>query len=129
MKFTISAAGIMGVLAVILGAFGAHGLKPVITPDALDAYRTGVSYQFFHVFAIIACGILYQITGKKGFLLAAKLFIIGIILFSGSIYLLTTREITGLSGIGFLGPITPLGGLTFIAGWCTVIYSALKSVK
>ncbi len=129
MRFSIITASILGITAVILGAFGAHGLKPVISAESLEAYRTGVSYQFYHTFAILACGILYHITHNKAFLLASKFFLVGIILFSGSIYFLSTRQYTCIEELGFLGPITPLGGLTFIAGWVIILISSLKLNK
>ncbi|MCA0332552.1 MAG: DUF423 domain-containing protein [Bacteroidetes bacterium] len=129
MRFSIITASILGITAVILGAFGAHGLKPVISAESLEAYRTGVSYQFYHTLAILACGILYHISQNKAFLLASKFFLVGIILFSGSIYFLSTRQYTGIEGLGFLGPITPLGGLTFIAGWVIILISSLKLNK
>jgi len=126
MRSTFITASILGVLAVILGAFGAHGLRPLISEDSLESYRTAVSYQFYHVFAMLAAGILFHITHDKKFRYASNAFLAGIILFSGSIYLLSTRTATGLDGISFLGPVTPLGGLFFILGWILMAIGSFK---
>lgn len=98
-------------LAVLLGAFGAHALKKVLSPDMLAVYKTGVEYQFYHSLGLLLIGLIgFQIDSKwlrwSGILLIA-----GIILFSGSLYALS------ISGIKVLGAITPIGGLSFVAGW------------
>ncbi len=98
-------------LAVLLGAFGAHALKKVLSPDMLAIYKTGVEYQFYHALGLLLIGVIgFHIRSK--YLQWAGLFIsIGIIIFSGSLYVLT------LSGIKALGAITPIGGLSFVVGW------------
>lgn len=109
---TILLAGaIFMALAVLLGAFGAHALKKVLSPDMLAIYKTGVEYQFYHALGLLLIGVIgFHIRSK--YLWWAGLFIsIGIIIFSGSLYVLT------LSGIKALGAITPIGGLSFVAGW------------
>lgn len=109
---TILLAGaIFMALAVLLGAFGAHALKKVLSPDMLAIYKTGVEYQFYHALGLLLIGVIgFHIRSK--YLRWAGLFIsIGIIIFSGSLYVLT------LSGIKALGAITPIGGLSFVAGW------------
>lgn len=126
MRSTFITASVLGVLAVILGAFGAHGLRPLIPEDSLESYRTAVSYQFYHVFAMLAAGILFHITQDKKFRYASNAFLAGIIFFSGSIYLLSTRAATGLDGITFLGPVTPLGGTFFILGWILMAIGSFK---
>ncbi|MDP3180280.1 MAG: DUF423 domain-containing protein [Bacteroidota bacterium] len=98
-------------LAVLLGAFGAHALKKVLSPDMLAVYKTGIEYQFYHSLGLLLIGLIgFQIDSKwlrwSGILLIA-----GIILFSGSLYALS------ISGIKVLGAITPIGGLSFVAGW------------
>lgn len=103
-------AAIFGGLAVILGAIGAHILKDILEPDSLESFKTGTTYQLFHAIAIMALP-----TNSK-FLWTARLWIFGILLFSFSIYLLVFDELLGLN-LSFLGPITPLGGLSLIAGW------------
>ena len=109
---TILLAGaIFMALAVLLGAFGAHALKKVLSPDMLAIYKTGVEYQFYHALGLLLIGVIgFHIRSK--YIQWAGLFIsIGIIIFSGSLYVLT------LSGIKALGAITPIGGLSFVAGW------------
>jgi uncharacterized membrane protein YgdD (TMEM256/DUF423 family) len=109
-------------LAVVLGAFGAHALKALVSQDKLQIFETGVRYQFMHAFALIALS-LYgsQNENKRGeqkaIGWAAHFFLIGIFLFSGSLYLLTLLSTSSYPMARFLGPITPLGGLCFILGW------------
>jgi uncharacterized membrane protein YgdD (TMEM256/DUF423 family) len=103
--------------AVILGAFGAHALQSVLSPKAMGWIDTGTSYQTTHALALIACGVLPY----KGAARTAWLFSLGIIVFSGSLYLMA------ITGITMLGAITPLGGLSLIAGWisfCWMVWSA-----
>jgi len=126
MKVQLATAGILGALAVVMGAFGAHGLKPLISPESLETFKTAVNYHFIHVFGMIAAGILYKFNPHKFFRFASQAFLIGIILFSGSLYLLSTRDATGLQNISFLGPITPLGGLFFIVGWICLVMGSSK---
>lgn len=116
-------AAIFGALAVMLGAFGAHGLKTYVDGQQLENWKTGVSYQFYHTFALLALALLgpRDSAGNIAFIT----FTLGIVLFSGSLYLLSTRAVTGLS-VSFLGPVTPLGGLMFIAGWISLFISAYK---
>lgn len=107
-------------LAVSLGAFGAHALKRVLSPDMLAIYKTGVEYQFYHALGLLIIGLIgfhikSKLIGWAGILLAA-----GIILFSGSLYVLA------LTGIKGLGAITPLGGVAFIAGWVCLVMALVK---
>jgi uncharacterized membrane protein YgdD (TMEM256/DUF423 family) len=120
---------ILGALAVILGAFGAHGLAEKLSPEKLETFKLGVSYQYYHVFALLACGILGKsLQSEKLFSIAAICFLIGIFCFSGSLYLLSTRTLSGLDFLTpVLGPMTPIGGLFLIAGWIIMAYSILKS--
>ena len=110
----IRLAAILGALAVILGAFGAHSLERLISPDSLETFETGVRYHFYHTIMIALVAVLLHIREIKIRRTAAWLFAIGILLFSGSIYLLSIREIVNLGS--WLGPITPIGGTLFIAG-------------
>jgi len=112
-------------LAVILGAFGAHGLKSQVTPEQLGIFEKGVTYQFYHSFALLAAGILYSAYPNKVLRAAAPLFTSGILLFSGSLYLMVGLSISGGS-IGGAGIITPIGGLCFIAGWIALLTGVLK---
>ena len=107
----------LGALAVFLGAFGAHGLKDYVGARQLLSYETGVRYQFYHVFALALTGIMYQFIPSKNLLISGKLFICGIIVFSGSLYLMTLLSITHVGKFNWIGAITPIGGVLFIAGW------------
>ncbi len=129
MKKILILSAALGALTVALGAFGAHGLKPLLSETNMEVYKTAVSYQFFHVLAIFGCGILFHLSGNKFFHYAANAFLLGILLFSGSLYLLSTREATGLTSISYLGPITPLGGLCFITGWIMMMTGLIKDKK
>lgn len=117
---------ISGILAVVIGAFGAHSLSEHIPPDSLTSYKTGVSYQFYHTLASIFALLLYINFKIKQFRWASLCFLIGILLFSGSIYLLTTNSMTGIGMRAVLGPMTPIGGLFFIIGWLFVLLAVMK---
>lgn len=103
-------AAIFGGLAVILEALGAHALKDVLTPQALESFKTATTYQLFHAIAIIS------IPSSEKFKWTARFWIVGILLFSFSIYGLALDELAGLN-LSCLGPITPLGGISFVLGW------------
>ena len=113
-------AALLGALSVILGAFAAHGLKDHLAPGLMDVFKTGERYQFYHVFALLATGIIWKERPVTLLLWAARLFVVGIILFSGSLYLLA------LTNNSWLGAITPLGGLSFIVGWLLLFFTLLK---
>lgn len=117
-----------GITAVTLGAFGAHGLKPLLTPDQLNMWEKGVQYQIYHTLAIFMCHLFLRKEYVALIRNAAICFALGILMFSGSLYLLATRELTHIPGI-VLGPITPFGGFFFILGWGLVLVQALKSEK
>lgn len=113
-------------LAVITGAFGAHYLKTMFSAEILGSFETGVRYQFYHALALLLTGILSLHLQSALLRRAAQLFIAGIVLFSGSIYLLCflkSNQVIGLQGIGIL---TPLGGLCFIAGWLMLLLAVWK---
>jgi uncharacterized membrane protein YgdD (TMEM256/DUF423 family) len=114
----VQCAGIAGFIGVGLGAFGAHALKARLSPDMLAVFDTGVRYQMYHVFAILAAAGAWSKWGGKLFVLAGGLFIAGILVFSGSLYLLA------FTGVRALGAITPLGGLAFLAGWLCLAWGA-----
>ncbi|MEO8853922.1 MAG: DUF423 domain-containing protein [Ginsengibacter sp.] len=116
-KGFIKTAAIFGALSVAIGAFAAHTLKGSISNYALEIFETAVKYQFYHVFALLAVGILYSQFPSKTMKWAGYLFIAGIILFSGSLYILTYIKAAVLPGYNWIGAITPLGGLCFILGW------------
>ena len=113
-------------MAVILGAFGAHKLKELVPPETVSTFQTGVTYQLYHVFALIATGILFaQLPGSQ-LLWAGRCFIIGIILFSGSLYMMTILKMTENVGLKSIGILTPIGGVFFIAGWICLLLGIFK---
>ncbi|MEO8173679.1 MAG: DUF423 domain-containing protein [Sediminibacterium sp.] len=113
--FLVTAA-LLGALSVALGAFGAHALKAILTEQSLATYETAVRYQFYHVFALALTGMMYQSRPNQFVKAAGRLFIIGIIFFSGSLYLLTYASANNMS-LPWAGPLTPLGGVMLIIGW------------
>lgn len=110
-------ASLLGAFSVALGAFGAHALKKMVPPESVASFETGVRYQFYHTFALLAVAILFQSFPGKWLNVAGWMFIIGILLFSGSLYLLTALKATNTVGLRGIGIITPFGGLFLIAGW------------
>ena len=116
-KTFLKTAAIIGALSVALGAFGAHALKEKLSAAASAVFETAVRYQFYHVFALLAAAFLYKEYPNKWLCNAGKFFIAGIILFSGSLYILTAIKATGIENMNWIGAVTPLGGLSFILGW------------
>ncbi|MBX2930446.1 MAG: DUF423 domain-containing protein [Chitinophagaceae bacterium] len=110
-------AALLGAVSVALGAFAAHGLKNVATEQVITVFETGVKYQLYHVFALLATGILYNYFTNKNVKNAGLFFIAGIVLFSGSLYLYTLKEVMNIPSLSWVVFITPLGGVTFIIGW------------
>ncbi|NND76565.1 MAG: DUF423 domain-containing protein [Flavobacteriales bacterium] len=124
-KRYIRLASILMILGIIMGAFGAHFLKPKISASSLSAFQTGVFYHIIHAVAILVLGIS-SIDLSAHFKRSVTFLLIGIILFSGSLYLLSLKEFFVNPGLfKFIGPITPLGGISFIVGWVLLIF-ALK---
>ena len=120
-KFIISIASISGALAVALGAFGAHALKSQLeASDRLGTYQTAVQYHFYHTIVLLIIGVTMYKVQNNWLNYSAYSMIAGILLFSGSLYVLC------LTGIKWLGAITPLGGLFFIGGWLLLLASILK---
>ncbi|WP_343306413.1 DUF423 domain-containing protein [Chitinophaga niabensis] len=119
-------AALLGGLAVILGAFGAHKLKELVPMETVSTFQTGVTYQFYHVFALLAVGILYAHIPSPQLVWAGRFFLTGILLFSGSLYALTLLKATETVGLRGIGAITPLGGLFFIAGWVALLLGVLR---
>jgi uncharacterized membrane protein YgdD (TMEM256/DUF423 family) len=110
-RFLIIAA-VLGALSVVSGAFGAHALKETLSEQSLSTYETAVRYQFYHVFALALTGILCRLYSSNRLKYAGIFFISGIILFSGSLYLLCF-----MPAFSWIGAITPLGGVCFVTGW------------
>jgi uncharacterized membrane protein YgdD (TMEM256/DUF423 family) len=115
-KQTLTYAAISGGLTVAIGAFGAHGLKSMLTTAGrLETFELAVRYQFYHTFALLAVGILMRNFTSKKLNYAAIFFLAGIIFFSGSLYVLC------FTGLGILGVVTPIGGVFFILGWVFLV--------
>ena len=111
-KLFITLASLSGMLAVTFGAFGAHALRSRLDEHALGVFQTAVQYHFYHSLALLAVGVIALSQPQTALLRSSGyLFVVGIVVFSGSLYLLS------MSGLRWLGAITPLGGLAFIAGW------------
>jgi uncharacterized membrane protein YgdD (TMEM256/DUF423 family) len=113
----IKLAGILGALAVMLGAFGSHVLKEYLTPEQMSAFNTAVSYQFYHVLALLCVGVLYKRYHTKLLARAGEMFLAGMLLFCGSLYLSVGLTVTGMGSLGALGLITPIGGVLLVVGW------------
>ncbi|MFL9483013.1 DUF423 domain-containing protein [Chitinophagaceae bacterium LWZ2-11] len=113
----LKTAAFLGALSVVLGAFAAHKLKQVLGVEALATFETGVRYQFYHVFALALVALIYKEHPNKLLDYAGLLFIGGIILFSGSLYLLTYLNSVGIVVPVAVGILTPIGGVLFICGW------------
>jgi uncharacterized membrane protein YgdD (TMEM256/DUF423 family) len=107
-------------LGVAAGAFGAHGLEGRVSPDRLDTFRTGVTYQMYHALALLVVGYLTAQTPSAALTGAGACFTAGIVIFSGSLYVLV------LTDTGWLGAITPLGGVAFIAGWALFAWAVVQ---
>ena len=117
---------LFGALAVAFGAFGAHGLKKIVDADTVAIFQTGVQYQMYHALALLATGILFEKFTNKWVQWAGGAFIIGIILFSGSLYILTALKAADQGGLTSVGIVTPFGGLAFIVGWLLLLVGVMK---
>lgn len=113
-------------LAVALGAFGAHGLKKLADADTVAVYQTGVQYQMYHALGLLAIGILASRTESSLLNYAGFLFIGGIVLFSGSLYLIASMKAMNKVVSAGIGIITPIGGMLFILGWLMLLFALLK---
>ncbi len=116
----------LAALGVALGAFGAHGLADVIEPEQIATFETGIRYHFIHTAALLIIGVLLYFRKTSLMLTAGWLFLGGIALFSGSLYLLALQDIFKLP-VGLLGPLTPIGGVLFIAGWLVFFASTYQT--
>lgn len=121
-RLFLAIAAINGFLAVGLGAFGAHGLKGRLSESLMSAYQTAVQYHFYHTLALFGLALLIQRLGERPLLLTSGwLFVTGMLLFSGSLYWLA------FGGPRWLGPVTPVGGLAFLAAWFTLLLAVIRS--
>ena len=118
-KLWIIISAVSGFTAVAIGAFGAHGLREKLTPDMLEIYKTGVLYQLIHSVVLLVLSLNNFIKGY----MPSLFFLLGIILFSFSLYIYST------SGIKFFAMVTPFGGVSFLIGWLMIVYEALKLKK
>ena len=116
-KGYLKTAAFLGALSVMLGAFAAHGLKSIADEQTITIFNKGVQYQFYHVFALALAAILFKSYPNKLVGVAGILFILGISLFSGSLYVYTFKTIYSIAGLNWIVFLTPIGGLFFIAGW------------
>lgn len=119
-KGYIKTASAIGALSVALGAFAAHKLKEVFSDYSLGIFETAVRYQFYHVFALLALGVLFAHGRYSWMKWSGIFFIIGMVLFSGSLYIIAWAQSSSVTGLGWIGPVTPLGGLCFILGWISL---------
>ena len=119
-KTILALGSVLGFLSVALGAFGAHALKDFLAAqNRLQTYETAVQYQFYHALALLAVGILALVKPQASFSGVGLCFLLGILIFSGSLYLLCA------TGIRWLGAITPIGGIAFLAGWAWLAWKAV----
>lgn len=120
-KLFTSLGSINALIAVMLGAFGAHALKSRLSPEMMEIFQTGVQYHFYHALGLLAVGIIAYHLPDSGWLKwSGWLMLAGIIIFSGSLYILST------TGIKWLGAITPIGGTAFIVAWILLTIAVLK---
>lgn len=123
-QFTLLFASALGTLAVIFGAFGAHALKKILDTEQLKSFETGVKYQMYHAIVLLLIGFNFNLeTSSEKYMVYS--FITGILLFSFSIYGLVITSAKNKKW-RFLGPITPLGGLLLVCGWCLLFYNILN---
>lgn len=125
-KGFVTTGALLGAIAVALGAFGAHGLKKIVPAETVQTFQTGVQYQMYHALALLLVGLLYEKCSPKPVKTAGILFIVGIMLFSGSLYVLTAGRAAEISALDKAGIITPIGGLSFISGWLFLFIAAIK---
>ncbi len=128
-KHFLKVGSLLGALTVIFGAFAAHAIKNRVNTETLAVFETGVRYQMYHVFAILLVGIIYKEFPVKSMIWAGNIFLAGIILFSGSLYLLTYFKAIGNENMNWLGAVTPFGGTCFILGWSLILRSFYVAKK
>ena len=123
LKIAFIFAGLAGAIGVVLGAFGAHALRGSIEPRLMETFQTAVQYQLIHALALLMVSLTMGWLGQSlSFEISAYAFMVGIILFSGSLYGLVLTE------MGWLGPVTPIGGLCLIVGWLALLVGGLRQI-
>ena len=125
-KSFLSIAAVLGALSVALGAFAAHRLKEIVSPEAVAVFETGVRYQFYHVFALLFVGLVSDRVSNRWVVWAGNCFIMGIVLFCGSLYALTALAIAESTHRTLAGIMTPVGGVFFILGWVFLYLGVAK---
>lgn len=123
-KRILITAAVLAIIAIVLGAFGAHKLKALLPEASLTSFETGVRYQMYHVFLLLFLGMFHQVseTYKRRVYI---IILIGVLFFSGSIYLLSTSSVTGID-FSAIGIITPIGGILLIIGWALLLRSFIN---
>lgn len=125
-KQIILTASFFGLIAVILGAFGAHGLEGKISDSQMGIWKTANQYHFYHTLALLFLS-TFSRAKNASIRISFVAFTLGILLFSGSLYLLSVRSLIGLEGWKILGPITPIGGVSFMIGWLGLFIAAVRN--
>jgi uncharacterized membrane protein YgdD (TMEM256/DUF423 family) len=125
-KTFLSVGALSGAIAVVLGAFGAHGLKKITSAEVVNVFQTGVQYQMYHTLALLVVAIIYDRLPNKWIRWAGYLFSVGIVFFSGSLYLITGLKAAERTIPALVGAITPVGGLFFILGWLCLLIGVFK---
>ena len=133
-KRLVAFAGISGALAVALGAMAAHLLRSkmeagLLTMNDLQAFETAAKYQMYHSIVLLVIALLTDKLSSRYIYKATYCFMAGIVLFSGSLYILSTAQLIGLTSVHWLGPVTPIGGLFLITGWLLLAFSAISDRK
>jgi uncharacterized membrane protein YgdD (TMEM256/DUF423 family) len=123
----LKVAFILGAIAVVAGAFGAHALKQFLNEQQLYTYQTAVQYHFYHVIALAITGLLLLRHSNKWLIYAGYSFLTGLFLFCGSLYGMSFLKAAGIEGVNWMGAITPLGGLAFITGWLFLLVGISKA--
>jgi len=125
-KTFLSLGALFGGIAVALGAFGAHGLKKIVSTDVVSVFQTGVQYQMYHTLALLVIAIVYERLPNKWIKWSGHLFSFGILFFSGSLYLITALKAEERPTPALIGAITPIGGLLFILGWLSFLIGLFR---
>jgi len=120
-RLFLIAGSLSGFMAVLMGAFGAHGLSQKLSPESLGFFEVGARYQMYHALALLAAGFATERWLRGEFVVAGWCFLIGSVIFSGSLYALS------LSGIRWLGAVTPIGGLAFLLGWLSLAWGVWRA--
>jgi len=117
---------LLALIALALGALGSHALEELLEPERIETFEIGVRYHFYHAFATLFVALMLNFGKKPLLILSGWLFIIGVFLFSGSIYLLALQDVINSLPVSILGPLTPIGGVLFMAGWIVLFLSSFQ---